>query len=70
VYLFDRDVHTMNTFPSYYEPEDFIVHFAPAGCPSVPVIQALRNIQSGDSIVGVGVEVKKAPPKAKAAVAA
>ncbi|KAG0280312.1 hypothetical protein BGZ95_010591 [Linnemannia exigua] len=66
VYLFDRDVHTMNTFPSFYEQGDFIVHFAPAGCPSVPVLQALRNIQSGDSIVGVGVEEKKvaAPPKA------
>lgn len=53
----------MNTFPSFYEQGDFIVHFAPAGCPAVPVIQALRNIQSGDSIVGVGVE----PPKPKAA---
>ncbi|KAF9127023.1 hypothetical protein BGW39_006178 [Mortierella sp. 14UC] len=72
VYLFDRDVHTMNTFPSFYEPGDFIVHFAPAGCPSVPVIEALRNIQSGESIVGVGVEEKKivAPPKARAAAAA
>ncbi|KAG0294407.1 hypothetical protein BGZ96_001246 [Linnemannia gamsii] len=70
VYLFDRDVHTMNTFPSFYKQGDFIVHFAPAGCPSVPVIQALGNIQSGDSIVGVGVEDKKVPPKAKAAVAA
>ncbi|KAF9294867.1 hypothetical protein BGZ88_003192 [Linnemannia elongata] len=63
VYLFDRDVHTMNTFPSFYEQGDFIVHFAPAGCPAVPVIQALNNIRSGDSIVGVGVE----PPKPKAA---
>lgn len=60
----------MNTFPTYYKQGDFIVHFAPAGCPSVPVIQALRNIQSGDSIIGVGVEDKKVPPKAKAAVAA
>lgn len=53
----------MNTFPSFYEQGDFIVHFAPAGCPAVPVIQALNNIRSGDSIVGVGVE----PPKPKAA---
>ncbi|KAG9069248.1 hypothetical protein KI688_010146 [Linnemannia hyalina] len=63
VYLFDRDVHTMNTFPSFYEQGDFIVHFAPAGCPAVSVIQALGNIRSGESIVGVGVE----PPKPKAA---
>ncbi|KAF9933540.1 hypothetical protein FBU30_005182 [Linnemannia zychae] len=72
VYLFDRDVHTMNTFPSFYEEGDFIVHFAPAGCPSVPVMEALRNIQSGDSIVGVGVEDRKpvaTKPKAAAAAA-
>ncbi|KAF9081358.1 hypothetical protein BGX23_000971, partial [Mortierella sp. AD031] len=64
VYVFDGDVHTMNTFPVYYEQGDFIVHFAPAGCPAVSVLEALRNIQSGDSIVGVGVEEKKVvPPK-------
>ena len=57
----------MNTFPSFYEQGDFIVHFAPAGCPSVPVLEALKRIQSGDSIVGVGVENKVVPPKAKAA---
>ncbi|KAK3846014.1 MAG: galactosyl transferase GMA12/MNN10 family-domain-containing protein [Linnemannia gamsii] len=70
VYLFDRDDHTMNTFPDFYEQGDFIVHFAPAGCPSVPVLQALRNIQSGDSIVGVGLKEKKVVAKAKAAAAA
>ncbi|KAG0379606.1 hypothetical protein BGX24_012479 [Mortierella sp. AD032] len=70
VYLFDGDDHTMNTFPDFYEQGDFIVHFAPAGCPSVPVLQALRNIQSGDSIVGIGLKEKKVVAKAKVAAAA
>ncbi|KAF8978147.1 hypothetical protein BGZ46_006782 [Entomortierella lignicola] len=56
VYLFDRDNHAMNTFPKYYEQGDFIVHFAPAGCPAVPILEALRKLKSGTSVVGVGVQ--------------
>ncbi|KAG0285286.1 hypothetical protein BGZ98_005572 [Dissophora globulifera] len=56
VYLFDGDDHTMNTFPKLYEEGDFIIHFAPAGCPSVPVLEALRLIKAGQSALGVGAE--------------
>ncbi|KAI1302298.1 hypothetical protein EDD11_005633 [Mortierella claussenii] len=55
VLLFDKDDHTMNTFPKYYQEHDFIVHFAPAGCPAVPVLEALKRIKAGQSILGVGV---------------
>ncbi|KAF9436794.1 hypothetical protein BGZ76_002978 [Entomortierella beljakovae] len=65
VLLFDRDAHTMNTFPSYYGEGDFIVHFAPAGCPAVPVIEALNKIKDGASVLGVGVEKKNPAPKPK-----
>ncbi|KAF9430965.1 hypothetical protein BGZ94_001309 [Podila epigama] len=56
VHLFDRDDHTMNTFPRYYEDGDFIIHFAPAGCPAVPVLEALRKIKEGQSPRGIGAE--------------
>lgn len=59
VFLFDGDDHTMNTFPKYYEGGDFIVHFAPAGCPAVPVLDALGKIKKGQSILGVGVEKRE-----------
>ncbi|KAG0235764.1 hypothetical protein BGW41_000659 [Actinomortierella wolfii] len=58
VYIFDKDDHTMNTFPAYYAEKDFIVHFAPDGCPAVPVLEALEKLQQNQSILGVG-----APPK-------
>ncbi|KAG0087771.1 hypothetical protein BGZ92_007004 [Podila epicladia] len=54
-HLFDKDDHTMNTFPRYYEDGDFIIHFAPAGCPAVPVLEALGKIMKGESAKGVGV---------------
>ncbi|KAF9331591.1 hypothetical protein BG006_005557 [Podila minutissima] len=53
--LFDRDDHTMNTFPKYYDDGDFIIHFAPAGCPAVPVLEALGKIMNGESAKGVGI---------------
>ncbi|KAF9909401.1 hypothetical protein BX616_011189 [Lobosporangium transversale] len=56
VYLYDKDDHTMNTFPKYYAEGDFVIHFAPAGCPSVPVLEALRKIKDGESVLGVGAE--------------
>ncbi|KAF9104294.1 hypothetical protein BGX27_010145 [Mortierella sp. AM989] len=56
VYLFNGDDHTMNTFPKQYQEKDFIVHFAPAGCPSVPVLEALKKIKNGESVLGVGAE--------------
>ncbi|KAF9583908.1 hypothetical protein BGW38_008153 [Lunasporangiospora selenospora] len=54
VMLLDRDDHTMNTFPAFYEEGDFIVHFAPDGCPADPVLAALKKITDGESILGVG----------------
>lgn len=54
VHLF-KDDHTMNTFPKYYEKGDFIIHFAPAGCPAVPVLEALDKIMKGESAEGVGI---------------
>ncbi|KAF9952204.1 hypothetical protein BGZ72_006448 [Mortierella alpina] len=56
VHLFDRDDHTMNTFPRYYEEGDFVIHFAPASCPAVQVLEALNKIKTGQSALGVGVE--------------
>ncbi|KAG0003814.1 hypothetical protein BGZ80_002166 [Entomortierella chlamydospora] len=56
VYFYDGNDHVMNTFPKQYQEGDFIVHFAPAGCPSVPVLEALRKIKNGESILGVGTE--------------
>ncbi|KAF9115725.1 Mitochondrial fission protein [Mortierella sp. AM989] len=55
VYLFNGDDHTMNTFPKYYEQGNFIIHFAPAGCPAVPVLEALSKLKAGESVVGVGI---------------
>ncbi|KAG0207063.1 hypothetical protein BGX28_001606 [Mortierella sp. GBA30] len=55
VYLFDGDDKTMNTFPKQYDNGDFIIHFAPAGCPSVPVLEALKRIKNGESAKGVGI---------------
>ncbi|KAF9120113.1 hypothetical protein BGX30_003358 [Mortierella sp. GBA39] len=56
VYLYDGDDHTMNTFPKMYEEGDFVIHFAPAGCPSVPVLAALAKIKAGESALGIGAE--------------
>ncbi|KAF8934464.1 hypothetical protein BGZ47_010357 [Haplosporangium gracile] len=56
VYLYNGDDHTMNTFPKLYAKDDFVIHFAPAGCPSVPVLAALAKIKAGESAVGIGAE--------------
>lgn len=56
VYLYDADDHTMNTFPKLYAEGDFVIHFAPAGCPSVPVLAALAKIKAGESALGIGAE--------------
>ncbi|KAG0240831.1 galactosyl transferase GMA12/MNN10 family-domain-containing protein [Mortierella sp. GBAus27b] len=55
VYIFEKNDHVMNTFPKQYEEGDFIVHFAPDGCPSKPVLEALEKIKNDQSILGVGV---------------
>ncbi|KAG0259561.1 hypothetical protein BG011_002546 [Mortierella polycephala] len=65
VYLFDRDDHTMNTFPQYYQNGDFIIHFAPAGCPSVQVLEALSKLKNGESAYGVGVDKPDLRPSDK-----
>ncbi|KAI9258946.1 galactosyl transferase GMA12/MNN10 family-domain-containing protein [Phascolomyces articulosus] len=41
VYLLYPDVHTFNTFPQFYNPGDFIVHYAPDGCPNPYVLDGL-----------------------------
>ncbi|KAG0347036.1 hypothetical protein BG004_000261 [Podila humilis] len=51
-----HDDSTMNTFPKVYEDGNFVIHFAPAGCPSVPVIEALAKIRNGESPKGIGAE--------------
>ncbi|KAF9928368.1 hypothetical protein FBU30_002406 [Linnemannia zychae] len=56
VYLYDGDDHVMNTFPKLYAEGDFVIHFAPAGCPSVPVLAALAKIKAGESALGIGAE--------------
>ncbi|GJJ73511.1 hypothetical protein EMPS_05869 [Entomortierella parvispora] len=56
VYLYDKNDHVMNTFPKQYEEGDFIIHFAPAGCPAVPVLEALRKVKNGESVKGVGID--------------
>ncbi|KAF9298623.1 hypothetical protein BGZ74_009298 [Mortierella antarctica] len=54
VYNYAQDDHTMNTFPNLYNEGDFVIHFAPAGCPAVPVLEALAKIKNGDSAKGIG----------------
>jgi len=56
VYLYNKNDHIMNTFPKQYQEGDFVIHFAPAGCPAVPVLEALRNIKNGVSAKGVGTD--------------
>ncbi|CAG8648900.1 5187_t:CDS:2, partial [Paraglomus brasilianum] len=41
--LLDEDDHTFNTFPSRYMPGDFVVHYAPQGCPRKLVISACEQ---------------------------
>ena len=56
VYNYAQDDHTMNTFPKVYHKGDFVIHFAPAGCPAVPVLEALAKIKKGESAEGIGAE--------------
>ncbi|KAG0015652.1 hypothetical protein BGZ82_001322 [Podila clonocystis] len=51
-----QDDHTMNTFPKLYHDGNFVIHFAPAGCPAVPVMAALAMIKKGESAKGIGAE--------------
>lgn len=49
----DRENHIFNTFPKYYEPNDFIVHFAPDKCPNAATIKGLAaadRIKQGQKI--------------------
>ncbi|KAF9191525.1 hypothetical protein BGZ51_007239 [Haplosporangium sp. Z 767] len=65
VYLFDGDDHTMNTFPQYYRDGDFVIHYAPAGCPSDQVLEALGKIKNGESAYGVGVDKRNSHSSVK-----
>ncbi|KAI9484593.1 galactosyl transferase GMA12/MNN10 family-domain-containing protein [Zychaea mexicana] len=53
VFLLYPDVHTFNTFPKFYQPGDFIVHYAPDKCPSPFVLKGLEaaeRIENGEVI--------------------
>ncbi|KAI8138166.1 galactosyl transferase GMA12/MNN10 family-domain-containing protein [Fennellomyces sp. T-0311] len=53
VFLLYPDVHTFNTFPKFYQPGDFIVHYAPDKCPSPFVLKGLeyaQRIENGEVI--------------------
>lgn len=38
----DRENHVFNTFPKFYENDDFIVHFAPDKCPNAATLKGLK----------------------------
>lgn len=53
VLLLENDDHTFNTFPKFYVPGDFIVHFAPDKCPNDAVLEGLKaahKIQEGETV--------------------
>lgn len=50
----DRENHIFNTFPKFYENDDFIVHFAPDKCPNSAT---LKGLAAADKIK-LGLEVK------------
>lgn len=59
VFLLDRDDHTFNTFPRYYKPGDFIVHFAPDKCPNAATLKGLDaadRIEQGEVITSLDEE--------------
>ncbi|KAI8338488.1 galactosyl transferase GMA12/MNN10 family-domain-containing protein [Chlamydoabsidia padenii] len=59
VFLLDRDDHTFNTFPKYYQPGDFVVHFAPDKCPNDATVKGLNaadKILAGGSISKLDLE--------------
>ncbi|KAI9341619.1 galactosyl transferase GMA12/MNN10 family-domain-containing protein [Pilaira anomala] len=43
----DRENHIFNTFPKFYQQDDFIVHFAPDKCPNAAT---LKGLAAADSI--------------------
>ncbi|KAF1796962.1 hypothetical protein FB192DRAFT_1401529 [Mucor lusitanicus] len=43
----DRENHLFNTFPKFYQQDDFIVHFAPDKCPNSAT---LKGLAAADSI--------------------
>ncbi|KAI9483601.1 MAG: hypothetical protein EXX96DRAFT_499878 [Benjaminiella poitrasii] len=49
----DRENHVFNTFPQFYEDDDFIVHFAPDKCPNSATLKGLAaadKIKKGGKI--------------------
>jgi hypothetical protein len=51
-----EDNHVFNTFPQFYQPGDFVVHFAPDKCPSPAVLKGLKaaeRIESGQVITSL-----------------
>ncbi|KAI8099969.1 galactosyl transferase GMA12/MNN10 family-domain-containing protein, partial [Halteromyces radiatus] len=55
VFLLDRDDHTFNTFPKFYNSGDFVVHFAPDKCPNDATIKGLN---AADKILTGGAVTK------------
>nr|CAG8446061.1 8709_t:CDS:2 [Entrophospora candida] len=45
VLLLDQDDRTFNTFPSRFIKGDFVVHYAPDGCPSKPMLDAMGKVK-------------------------
>ncbi|CAG8467226.1 8904_t:CDS:2 [Diversispora eburnea] len=43
--MLDRDDHTFNTFPKNYVSGDFIIHFAPDGCPAESILDAFVKLE-------------------------
>lgn len=43
----DRENHLFNTFPKFYQQDDFVVHFAPDKCPNSAT---LKGLAAADSI--------------------
>lgn len=59
VFLLDRDDHTFNTFPKFYQPGDFVVHFAPDKCPNDATVKGLNaadKILNGGSVTKLDFE--------------
>lgn len=49
----DRENHLFNTFPKFYQQDDFIVHFAPDKCPNSATLKGLAaadSIQKGHAV--------------------
>ncbi|KAI8059693.1 galactosyl transferase GMA12/MNN10 family-domain-containing protein [Thamnidium elegans] len=52
----DRENHIFNTFPKFYQHNDFIVHFAPDKCPNAATLKGLAaadRINQGQKVTSI-----------------